>query len=88
MLATGSAFAAHHLRHERQLSDSNAGAARDPMGVYIDGREIGRDPDPATREEPYKERGGCVAASFSFLTRKSARKEQVVLAADSRQGRK
>lgn len=60
VLATGSAFAAtnhttHHLRHERRLSDSNATMARDPLGVYIDGREIGRDPDPAIREELYNE---------------------------------
>ena len=60
VLATGSALAAtnqttHQLRHEHRLSDSNAFAAKDPFGVYIDGREIGRDPDPAIREELYNE---------------------------------
>jgi hypothetical protein len=60
VLATGSAFAAtthttHHLRHERRLSDSNASVTRDPMGVYVNGREIGRDPDPAIRDELYNE---------------------------------
>jgi hypothetical protein len=60
VLATGSASAAtnhtaHHPRHEHRLSDSNAFMSRDPLGVYIDGREIGRDPDPAIREELYNE---------------------------------
>jgi hypothetical protein len=60
VLASGSALAAthhttRHLRPEHKLSDSNAFMQRDPLGVYVDGREIGRDPDPAIREELYNE---------------------------------
>jgi hypothetical protein len=59
VLASGSVLAATnhpmHHRHESRLSDSNASTARDPFGVYIDGREIGRDPDPAIREELHNE---------------------------------
>ena len=60
VLATGSALAAtnhaaHRVRHERRPSDPNAVVPRNPIGVYVDGREIGRDPDPAIRDELYNE---------------------------------
>jgi hypothetical protein len=45
----------HYVRHERALPDSNAFMTNDPIGVYVDGREIGRDPDPNIRAELLRE---------------------------------
>ncbi len=42
----------HNVRHTQQLRDSNAAVtANDPIGVYVNGQEVGRDPDPTTRTE-------------------------------------
>src|SRR5262245_18671019 len=45
-----SQHAVHNFRQSNaQLDTSAAVAAPDPYGVYIQGREIGRDPDPNIR---------------------------------------
>jgi hypothetical protein len=54
-LAAPATKTVHHVRHERPLTDSNAFMTYDPIGVYVDGREIGRDPDPAIRSELSRE---------------------------------
>ncbi len=43
----------HNVRHtQQQLRDSNAAVtANDPIGVYVNGQEVGRDPDPNIRSE-------------------------------------
>jgi hypothetical protein len=47
-----SSHTGRHLHHDRQTSDPVLSMQRiDPIGVYVDGREIGRDPDPAIRAE-------------------------------------
>lgn len=49
--AKSNVVAGNTLR-KSQFRNSNASAVtRDPIGVYIDGKEIGRDPDPNVREE-------------------------------------
>lgn len=50
-LAASSTTDHHVVRHERLFRDSNVLMQHDPIGVYVDGREIGRDPDPAIRSE-------------------------------------
>jgi hypothetical protein len=46
----------HQLRHDRQVMDSNAAMlTNDPIGVYVNGKEVGRDPDPNIREEIQRE---------------------------------
>jgi hypothetical protein len=40
----------HNMRHEQHFKNANASVmARDPIGVYVDGQEIGRDPDANVR---------------------------------------
>jgi hypothetical protein len=56
VLMTGAALAApehavHRMHHQDRYSNSNASVQRDPDGVYINEQEIGRDPDPITREQ-------------------------------------
>ena len=42
--------AIHHLRQTHALIDTRAAVtAPDPYGVYVQGQEIGRDPDPSIR---------------------------------------
>lgn len=42
----------HNVRHTSQLRDSHAAVmATDPLGVYVNGQEVGRDPDPNIRSE-------------------------------------
>jgi hypothetical protein len=39
-----------HVRQNHQVMNAHAAVtAPDPYGVYVDGREIGRDPDPNIR---------------------------------------
>ena len=52
--------AMHHVRHHA-MSTNPAITAPDPIGVYVDGQEIGRDPDAnirATLHDEYLERNG------------------------------
>jgi hypothetical protein len=50
--------AMHHMRHHA-MSTSPAVVAPDPIGAYVDGQEIGRDPDAnirATLQDEYIQR--------------------------------
>jgi hypothetical protein len=51
-----------HLRQSQRVLDARAAfMTPDPYGVYVDGREIGRDPDPnvrsSLRNEYYEQQG-------------------------------
>ena len=53
----------HHARAAHHMTSPNAAvAAPDPYGVYIEGQEIGRDPDPnirsTLRDEYYEMQSG------------------------------
>jgi hypothetical protein len=53
-----SSDAMHHVRHHAANANALV-AAPDPIGVYVDGQEVGRDPDAnirATLREEYIDR--------------------------------
>jgi hypothetical protein len=57
-----SANVTKHVRQSQHVMNANAAfTAPDPYGVYVDGREIGRDPDPniraSLRGEYYEQQG-------------------------------
>ena len=57
-----SAHVTQHVRHSQRVLDANAAFnAPDRYGVYVDGREIGRDPDAnirsSLRDEYYELQG-------------------------------
>jgi hypothetical protein len=57
-----SANVTQHVRHSQHVMNANAAfAVPDRSGVYVDGREVGRDPDPnirsSLRDEYYERQG-------------------------------
>jgi len=42
---------ARTIHHDRFVNANASIAPRDPIGVYVDGQEVGRDPDPGVRQE-------------------------------------
>jgi hypothetical protein len=57
-----SAKVTQQVRHSQQVLNANAAlTAPDRYGVYVDGREVGRDPDPnirsSLRDEYYELQG-------------------------------